>query len=198
MLGKSKLLETIAPLNRGLLATPEDRQAILAQIIQLEERNPTPNPTAAPSLLEGDWRLLYTTSQELLGIDRFPLVQLGKVYQSIRLENQRVFNIAELDGIPFLEGIVSVAAQFEIVSEKRLNVQFQRGVFGLGNFLAYRSPSQFIMDFEKRLASKQRFFAADFDIQPRERPGWIDLTYLDTNLRINRGSEGSVFVLIKD
>ena len=198
MLGKSKLLETIAPLNRGLSATPQDRQAILAQIIQLEERNPTPNPTAAPSLLEGDWRLLYTTSQELLGIDRFPLLQLGKVYQSIRLDNQRVFNIAELESIPVLEGIVSVAAQFEIVSERRLNVQFQRGVFGLRNFLAYRSPSQFIMDFEQKLASKQRFFALDFDIQPRERPGWIDLTYLDTNLRINRGSEGSVFVLIKD
>jgi len=198
MLGKSKLLETIAPLNRGLSATPQDQQAILAQIIQLEERNPTPNPTTAPSLLEGDWRLLYTTSQELLGIDRFPLLQLGKVYQSIRLDNQRVFNIAELEGIPLLEGIVSVAAQFEIVSEKRLNVQFQRGVFGLRNFLAYRSPSQFIMDFEQKLAQKQRFFAIDFDIQPRERPGWIDLTYLDTNLRINRGSEGSVFVLIKD
>ena len=58
MLGKSGLLEAIAGKNRGLLATEADRQQILAAIAQLEDRNPTPRPTEALDLLDGNWRLL--------------------------------------------------------------------------------------------------------------------------------------------
>lgn len=198
MLGKTDLLETIATSNRGLAASPMEKQAILAKIRHLEELNPTPNPTTAPSLLDGDWRLLYTTSQELLGIDRFPGLTLGEVYQCIRVAKNQVFNIAQLTGLPLLDGLVTVAAEFEITSPQRLTVQFKRGVLGLQRLLDYQTPSQFIQAFQTKLTTKTRFLALDFDIQPRERAGWIDLTYLDTNLRINRGNEGSVFVLVKD
>jgi PAP_fibrillin len=41
MFGKSALLTAIAGKNRGLLASDTDKQAILAAVAELEERNPT-------------------------------------------------------------------------------------------------------------------------------------------------------------
>ncbi len=190
---KAKLLGAIAGKNRGLLAQELDRVMILEAIAQLEDQNPTPRPTAATDLLEGNWRLLYTTSRELLGIDRVPLFQLGEIYQCLRTATQAVYNIAEIPGLPWLEGLVCVTAQFEGVSERRLSVKFQRSIIGLQRLLGYQSPSQIIDQLEKG----QKFLPIDFKIENREQEGWIDLTYLDESLRINRGNEGSVFVLAK-
>jgi hypothetical protein len=191
MIGKAELLAAIAPTNRGILATPEQKVAILAAATRLEERNPTPEPTAAGARLNGDWRLLYTTSQELLGIDRFPLVDLGQIYQCIRLDSGRVYNIAETQGLPYLEGLVTVVAKFEVVSGRRLNVNFERAVFGLQRLVGYEAPRPWIAKLDEGLRLK----AIDFPIQRREQSGWIDVTYLDDDLRINRGNAGSLFVL---
>lgn len=190
---KAKLLEEIAPQNRGLLASTTDKQAILAAIAQLEDRNPTPEPIAAADLLDGNWRLLYTTSSDLLNIDRLPLFKLGQIYQCIRVKEAKVYNIAEVYGLPFLEGIVSVAARFEPVSNRRVQVKFERSILGLQRFIDYRSPDRLIQGIE----SGKKFTALDFNIDNRDRQGWLDITYLDDDLRIGRGNEGSVFVLTK-
>lgn len=189
---KSDLLAQIANCDRGLLATPREQQAILSAITRLEEYNPTPNPVASP-LLAGDWRLLYTTSRGILGINQIPLFQLGTVYQSIRTADQSVYNIAEVVGIPFLEGIISVAARFSPVSERRVSVQFERFVIGSQKLLGYQTPSQYI----ELLQSPARLLAVDYRISPRDTPGWLDITFLDSDLRIGRGNEGSLFVLTK-
>lgn len=194
MLGKTALLEILAGKNRGLLASASDRQAILAAIAQLEDRNPTPQPTAAAALLEGDWRLLYTTSQELLGIDRVPLARLGQIYQCIRVPDAHIYNIAEVTGPPFLDGIVSVKATFTPVSERRVNVRFERFIVGLQRLINYRSPAEFI----RAIEAGKRFAAIDAQIDPKkEQRGWLEITYLDEDLRIGRGNEGNVFVLSK-
>jgi PAP_fibrillin len=39
--------------------------------------------------------------------------------------------------------------------------------------------------------------AIDFNITNRDQKGWLDITYLDDDLRIGRGNQGSVFVLTK-
>lgn len=193
MLGKAALLEAIAGKNRGLLTTASDRQAILAAIAQLEERNPTPQPLASPEKLEGNWRLLYTTSQDLLRIDQLPLFKLGQIYQYIRAEAARIYNIAEIYGLPYLEGLVSVAAKFEPVSQQRVKVSFERSIIGFQRLLDYQSPNYFI----EQIETGKKFRAIDFSITNREQKGWLDITYLDDDLRIGRGNEGSVFVLTK-
>ena len=193
MIGKSELLEAIAGKNRGLLATAADKQAILSLIAQLEDRNPTPRPVEAAELLEGDWRLLYTSSRGILGIDQLPLFKLGQVYQCIRTKESKVYNIAELYGLPYLEGLVSVAAEYEAVSERRVKVTFKRSLSGLQRLIDYQSPSNFI----EQIESGKKFTALDFPIESREQRGWLDITYLDEDLRIGRGNEGSVFVLTK-
>ena len=193
MLGKSELLEAIAGKNRGLLSTEQDKQAILIAIAQLEDRNPTPRPIEAGDLLDGNWRLLYTTSKGLLYIDQLPLLKLGQIYQCIRVKTQSVYNIAEIYGLPYLEGIVSVVAKFEPVSERRVQVKFERSIVGLQRLISYQSPTDFIQQIE---AGKQ-FTAIDTKLDSSRQQGWLDITYLDTDMRIGRGNEGSVFVLSK-
>jgi hypothetical protein len=190
---KSALLEAIAGKNRGLLATETDKQAILAAVAQLEDRNPTPRPIEAPELLDGNWRLLYTTSGGLLNIDALPLLKLGQIYQCIRAKEAKVYNIAEVYGLPYLEGIVSVTARFTPLSERRVQVQFQRSISGLQRLIGYQTPSEFI----EQIEMGRSFPAIDFNINSENQQAWLDTTYLDNDLRISRGNQGSVFVLTK-
>ena len=191
---KAQLLEAIAGKNRGLLASEIDNVRVLSAIQELEDCNPTPNPIAAKELLEGDWRLLYTTSKGILGLDRFPLFKLGQIYQCIRTAEAKVYNIAEVVGMPFLEGVVSVAAQFEPTSESRVNVMFERSIIGLQRFFNYKSPDSFI----KQIEGGKKFLPLDFSIASRDQKGWLDITYLDNDMRIGRGNEGNVFVLTRE
>jgi hypothetical protein len=193
MIGKSALLDAIAGTNRGLLASPPQKQAILAAIAKLEDHNPTPRPVAAADLLDGNWRLIYTTSKALLNLDGLPLIKLGQIYQCIRVETQSVYNIAEIYGLPYLEGLVSVAANFEPISDRRVQVKFKRSIIGLQRLVGYKSPGDFIQQIE----AGKKFTAIDTAINSDRQQGWLDITYIDHDLRIGRGNEGSVFVLSK-
>lgn len=190
---KNELLSAIAGKNRGLLANEIDKVAILSAIANLEDRNPNANPLERVDLLQGNWRLLYTTSRELLGLNRFPLLQLGEIYQYLQPNTAKVYNIAEIVGIPGLEGLVSVAARFEMVSHKRVNVKFERSILAFQRWIGYKSATEMV----RQIESGKKFFPVDFGIEGRDRQGWLEITYLDEELRINRGNEGSVFVLSK-
>ena len=190
---KAALLEVIAGKNLGSSATDTDKQAILSAIANLEDFNPTPRPLEATDMLDGNWRLLYTTSSELLNLNRIPLTNLSQIYQCIRVGTKRVKNNAEIKGLPFLEGLVSVAAKFEPVSSKRVQVKFERSILGLQRLIDYKYPGSFIEEIE----SGKKFLAIDFPITSNEQQGWLDITYLDNDLRIGRGNQGSVFVLTK-
>ncbi|NBD17319.1 MAG: fibrillin [Cyanobacteria bacterium] len=191
---KTQLLNAIAGKNRGLLAKKEEKASILSAIAQLEVENPTPDPIQHTELLGGNWRLLYTTSQDLLGFDRLPILQAGQIYQYIDPENSKVYNIAEIVGVPFLEGIVSVVAEFTPASEKRVNVEFKRSIIGLQRLLGYQDPEPYI----QALKDGKKFLPFDFPINRNsEQKAWLEITYLDEELRIARGNQGSVFVLAK-
>ncbi|MEH1858296.1 MAG: PAP/fibrillin family protein [Nostoc sp.] len=193
MMAKAALMDAIALTNRGLLATEEQKQAILAAIANLEDFNPTPRPVEASNLLDGNWRLLYTTSKALLNLDRLPLCKLGQIYQCIRVETTSVYNIAEIYGLPYLEGLVSIAAKFEPVSGRRVQVKFERSIIGLQRLIEYNSPVTFIQQIE----AGRKFPGIDVAINSDKQQGWLDITYIDNDLRIGRGNEGSVFVLTK-
>ncbi|MEH2280825.1 MAG: PAP/fibrillin family protein [Nostoc sp.] len=193
MMGKAALIDAIALTNRGLLATPAQKQSILAAIANLEDFNPTPRPVEATNLLDGNWRLLYTTSKALLNLDRLPFCKLGQIYQCIRVETTSVYNIAEIYGLPYLSGLVSIAAKFEPVSERRVQVKFQRSIIGLQRLIEYNSPVTFIQQIE----AGRKFPGIDIAVNSDKQQGWLDITYIDNDLRIGRGNEGSVFILSK-
>lgn len=194
MLEKIELLNAIAPTNRGLLATAAQKQDILAKVAQLEGCNPTPNPLSAADLLHGNWQLLYTTSTELLGIDQFPLLALGNIYQCVRMAQQRIYNLAEIKSV--IGGLVSVTATFEAASDQRVNVRFDRAIFGLQSALGYQNPNQFI-DAMQQTSKFNLLKGIDFTISSNRDPGWLEVTYLDHTMRLGRGNQGSVFVLRK-
>ncbi|MEI6332391.1 MAG: PAP/fibrillin family protein [Pseudanabaena sp. ELA645] len=200
---KANLLNAIAPVNRGLEMSENQRKAIFSAVAYLEELNPTPAPNTTPELLDGDWLLLFTTSQELLGIDRFPLYRLGNIYQCLRVAEAKIFNVAEIKGLPLLSGLVSVCASFTIVSEKRVKVNFERLVAGSQTLLGYRDVHSFIDTLRSPVSgsanpsnkSQKKLLAIDFQIKREDQKGWLETTYLDQDLRIGRGNEGNLFVL---
>lgn len=190
---KANLINAIAPVNRGLQLSENQRKAIFSAVAYLEELNPNSSPNDTPELLDGNWLLLFTTSQELLGIDRFPLYKLGNIYQCLRVAEGKIFNVAEIKGLPLLSGIVSVCANFTVVDEKRVKVNFERLVAGSQNLIGYRNVDSFI----DTLQSPKKLFAIDFQIKREDQKGWLETTYLDQDLRIGRGNEGNLFVLRK-
>ncbi|MEO0405858.1 MAG: PAP/fibrillin family protein [Cyanobacteria bacterium P01_A01_bin.135] len=190
-MSKEALLRAIAGTNRGLLADSQTQREIEQTAAQMESQSPTLEPLSAPEL-SGVWRLLYTTSAELLQIDRFPLFKLGQIYQCLYPDTATVYNIAEVPGLPYLDGIISVAATFTPVSNVRVNVAFNRAVFGLQRLINYQSPAELVA--QMRAGS---LTAIDFPIQRENQQGWLEVTYLDPDLRIGRGNAGSLFILGK-
>ncbi|HBR00189.1 MAG TPA: fibrillin, partial [Cyanobacteria bacterium UBA11691] len=67
------------------------------------------------------------------------------------------------------------------------------GIFGLQRVLGYESPSQMI----EKIQESATFWPFDFPISEENQKGWLDITYLDRDLRINRGNKESVFVLAR-
>jgi hypothetical protein len=194
MSAKTQLLKAIAGRNRGLLAQSSDRQIILDAIDHLEDENPTPQPIES-NLLAGDWRLIYTTNSNLLFIDLPPLVRLGQIYQSVRPATGKLYNIAEvISGFPGLSGLICVSAKFTAVSDKRIDVKFQRWIIGLQNLLDYQSPDELV----EKIESSNGLTALDLPIDEQNQDNWLDITYLDEDLRIGRGHRGNLFVLTKD
>lgn len=190
---KANLINAIASVNRGLKMSENQRKMIFSAITYLEELNPNIAPNKTPDLLDGNWLLLFTTSQELLGIDRFPLYKLGNIYQCLRVSEGKIFNVAEIKGLPLLSGLVSVCANFTVVSEKRVKVDFERLVAGSQSLMGYQDVNSFI----DTLRSPKKLLAIDFQIKRENQKGWLETTYLDQDLRIGRGNEGNLFVLRK-
>ena len=193
---KDTLLQTLNHQRQDhhLWQTPPESVPDLNQLIaDLEAQSPIPSPLDSP-LLIGDWRLVYTTSRGILGLDRIPLTDLGQVYQSIR--GDRVYNVAETKSLLGIEGIVAVAARYVRSGDARVSVTFERSILGLRSIMGYRSVTTFVDSLE----AKSRVWAIDVPIPARDgvAQGWLEVTYLDETLRISRGNEGSIFVLVKD
>ncbi|MCS6960524.1 MAG: PAP/fibrillin family protein [Pseudanabaenaceae cyanobacterium SKYGB_i_bin29] len=187
---KTELLNLLVPLDRGLKVSTNALEQVLSIVSALEKENPNPTPTSDPQLLQGNWRMLFTTSRSLLVFGRLPLSSLGGVYQYIDTDRQQVYNVAEIRSLPLFDSIVSVVADFTILSEKRIGVQFTRSIVGLQTLLGYQNVDRFI----EQLQSGTRLVALDTPITRRGN-SWVDVTYIDDDLRITRGNEGNIFIL---
>lgn len=150
--------------------------------------------------LSGNWRLLYTDAPEITGLANLPLgLALGPVYQLIDVPSGDFENEALITHkLGLVKGDLAVVGTFtsaqigsvnaagkKNVDGNRIDVDFQRLVFSvieLGGF-----PTGSLL---RKVASPTR--AADAP-QPA-----VDITFLDDNLRITRGGDGSLFVLEKE
>ncbi len=193
MIAKAELLAAIAGTNRGVITTEANRSLVLDKVVQLEIQNPIPQPLSERERLSGVWRLIYTTSQDLLGLARLPVIPAGPIYQCIRGQELKLYNVLELQGIPFLEGVICVAARLMPVSERRVQVNFERSILGVKGLMNYASLDTLI----SRLETQSPVAALNFPLNAERSAGWLETTYLDEDLRIGRGNNDSLFVLTR-
>lgn len=169
---KQALLERLAPLDKGrAVANDESKQREIEElIVQVEATNTSQAPGADPNL-SAAWELIYTTSTSILGFDRPSIFQPSRVVQEIDAKNLTARNAEYYKVGPFEILVNSVEAKLAPVSDKRFDVNFTRFVvFG--------------------------FIPIDVEKNDRFR-GWLEVTYLDNDMRISRGNRGSLFVLKK-
>ncbi len=189
---KEALRLAIASLpNKGGL--PQPSPALETAIQALEAVNPTAAPTQAPALLSGLWRTVYTTSRELVTVGRaIPGFHSGGIYQYVDASTGLLCNVAEVDGPGYLGGIVAVRAKLNITSETRANVDFTLSLIGSQTVMNYDRDRflHLLLHYPERLPGLKIKFS-----DKRPQKGWLEITYLDQDLRIGRGNQGSIFVL---
>lgn len=174
---------------------PQSVSAITAITEELEALNPFPQPlSSAGNLLNGAWLLQYSTAREIRSLKRLPLgFQVGKIYQTIDMNNASFENRAWVEHCSgWLSGYVRVTATFEpakeaedLLSDQRINVNFQQRFLGIKRILGIQinwlDPIRVV---EAR--------------NPVGRIPSLKITYIDETMRIGRGGDDSLFILIRD
>ncbi|KAF8071169.1 YPTC6 [Scenedesmus sp. PABB004] len=221
---KAALLDSFYGTERGLAARSEVRAEINELITQLEAKNPTPVPTEMMALLDGSWKLVYTSNSELLAIlalGRLPFVSVGDITQRIDSASASFENAVSL-AAPLSRTTVSTTASFEVRSPKRLQVRFEQGriaspeliadvevpesVSVLGQSLDLSTVRGLLQPVSQGLSgiiSQVGSLLAQspglsFPIASDAASTWLLTTYLDADTRVSRGDGGSVFVLVKE
>eukprot|EP00192_Tetraselmis_astigmatica_P014121 CAMPEP_0117650874 /NCGR_PEP_ID=MMETSP0804-20121206/1777_1 /TAXON_ID=1074897 /ORGANISM="Tetraselmis astigmatica, Strain CCMP880" /LENGTH=315 /DNA_ID=CAMNT_0005456785 /DNA_START=70 /DNA_END=1017 /DNA_ORIENTATION=- len=221
---KAALLDSLFGTERGLTASAETRAEINELLAQLEAQNPTPCPNEAMELLDGEWKLVYTSNSELMALlaaNNLPLVTIGDITQSIDGATQTVVNKVQVT-VPFSSTTVAAQAKVEVRSPKRLQVKFQQGTIStptitenldipasaniLGQTVDLRPLEEAFKPLERNLAGVasqlQNLLSQSpdlsFPIESENAQTWLITTYLDQDTRVSRGDMGSVFILVKD
>jgi hypothetical protein len=182
------VISKLAGTDRGIFGLDSALRAqIHALIEQAEALSPIPEPTIDNALLiDGTWRLLYTTLT-ILGRKRARLalatsskpgfVELGDMYQIIDSKQGESRNVVGFNVMVGGSGTFKVTADYKVVSESRVDVQTKSIVL---------EPTKL----EKLLGSNLSLLSEIFD-----PTGYLDVTYLDGQMRIGRDHAGNIFVL---
>lgn len=221
---KAALLDSFWGTGRGLTASSETRAEINELITQLEAVTPTPNPTEAMDMLDGVWKLVYTSNSELmalLALGKLPLITIEDITQTVQAYGSTVTNSLTITA-PFSRTAFSTTASIEVRSPKRLQLRFERGTISTPELITdlelpdtvsvmgqtvdlsaaksalapVRSAGQGVAEQIASIVRQQPDL--NIPIANERAQTWLLTTYLDDTLRINRGDGGSVFVLVKE
>ena len=157
----------------SILQRTPNNPSIAERVSALEQSHPA-DLSRDSALLEGVWDLRWSSSSQ-------PWLR-----QAPWLENLQVLDPAQKRGCNLLRlrgplgaiGAISVQADLEVINEKRVEVKFRKGGWlgpslpGIGQFKLLREVEQSF-------------------------PAWLDITFLDEELRICRGNAGTTFALLR-
>jgi len=218
---KGELISALVGVGRGADAGLGKRAAIEEAQANLE--SVSGSAIDIKGALEGKWKLLYTTSLDLLPIFWFGMTNLtsvGDIYQQFDAPDENgkgsVKNIISAGLPPFLEDYsgltLTVSASYEVVSPRQITLRFQEAEVGelalsdLGKTLLAPAilprgfPNfrlmQLIQDFRASAP-----LATPFDSVTRNAVGnpTLLLTYLDDTLLIGRALPGGgIYMLEKE
>lgn len=195
---KSELLACIEPFHAGSGCQPHavEMKRLLALIHDLEEQNP-PNLEAGFSRIAGMWKCIFTTSRFVLGLDRIPAVQRSAIYQKVIVhadgKTGHYFNIAELSRGGMVRGACGEYASIQLSGAEPGRVDVQYHWF----YFAFRVLSRY-EGHESLSDGLETGHAPRLIRLPFHKAGWQSIAYLDDDLRIVRGSEGGLFVLVNE
>ena len=195
---KSDLLAYLKPFHVGSGRAPNagEMKFLEALIRDLAGENPTPNLDTAFSSIAGMWKCIFTSSRFVLGLDRLRVARLSAVYQNVIVhpdgKTGHYFNIAEMSRAGTVRGACGEYASIQPSRGKpgRLDVQYHWFYFAVRMLSVYEGHKSMSDRLEMgRLPRHVRL--------PFKKEGWQSHIYLDDDLRIVRGSEGGLFVLVR-
>lgn len=182
------VITEVAGTSRGIFGMDdEERSAIENAIIRVENDNPVADCTRDnAAVAHGEWRLLYTTL-EILGKRRIKLgvstplkqglVQLGEFVQVIDSQQSKTNNVVHFNVMGQVEGTFSIFASYEVESEQRVRVEMEATEL---------QPESL----KKLLGKNEKLLTKIFN-----PTGFLDITYIDNELRIGRDDKGQIFIL---
>lgn len=193
--------------------SPEAQAAFDAAVAELERSGRgVKAPTASP-LIEGRWRLLYTSrpgsaspiQRTFTGVDSF------SIFQEILFQGEdvpRVNNVVEFGaaGTLKVEAEASTDARPLPGFTPRSGAGLPFGIMGVSS-TAPPAEKDMRIDFQFDKAAfrfKALPFAIPYPVPFKllcdERKGWLDVTYMspDGKFRLSRGNKGTLFVLVKE
>jgi hypothetical protein len=226
---KTNLLRLCATCDRGFAATKEDNANIADIISSLKFLSPNNNPTRglypnnnmSPSndegddndvpVLEGIWKLAYTTAYDVLSLNGSPLYQLQGIYQVIRSDGNSA-NVIDL--APRMQTLLPISIANRITSSTRAIV---------GTTSYARSNTRVGLSFTSVQLKPISLFGVELKNFPISVPslkinlpqfglisdsekntnnnssGYFDIEYLDEDcLIISQNQPGGVFVSFRD
>ena len=204
---KSKLMEILGTTDGNM--TDESK----AIIESLEQANPVAAPASKPDLYDGHFQLLNSTMQGVLYRGAFITlgratfnafqpsslqIQMHEVYNDVGVREPDAYDLAleftiAQEGVPPLEGVIVNNARFEQEGSDRLSIVFLRST------LRPRNPERDLDAWLKIFKDSSIGMDEQGTFQKSLPPakGWLDITYLDKDMRITRGNHGAVVVVKK-
>ncbi|MBW4567771.1 MAG: PAP/fibrillin family protein [Tolypothrix carrinoi HA7290-LM1] len=193
---KKELISISTATDIGFNSTLTIKQQIETLAESLEVLNPTVEPTSFMELVQGRWQLLYSTfgleretTLQRLSFGKLPnvTVNVTGIFQEVYLDGQQYINLIEFTVGSDVKGIAAVTGRYRVEDSKRLNIDFlETSVKSASNDLDVSTFRSCLgIDSQSALESKLDF------------SGWSDITYLDENLRLMRGNNQNLYVLVR-
>ncbi|GLT44038.1 hypothetical protein SLA2020_179560 [Shorea laevis] len=181
---KTDLYKALNGINRGIFGVPSAKKSEIEDLVkQLESQNPTPDPTLNLDKVDGCWKLVYSTIT-ILGSKRTKLglrdfISLGDFLQTIDVQKSKAVNVIKFNarGLNFLNGKLTVEASFKIASKSKVDISYDSSTI---------TPDQLMNMFKKNYDLLLAIFNPE---------GWLEITYIDDDMRIGRDDKGNTFIL---
>ena len=194
-LAKTRLLAACEAAAMGREA--DRRDLVLDAITAVESLNPTARPHEAPELLSGCWRLVYTTSDSILGTTRLRPMrpQLDRILQSIDAASLSAKNEEwVLSGALKNQVKAECVSTASILTEAATCSHAPRAALSLLSLIALEHP----LRPPHRLTPRDDGRTVDVQFKqfgigwlrvpaPASARGILETTYLDESLRVSRG-----------
>mmetsp|Transcript_26726 Transcript_26726/g.43675 ORF Transcript_26726/g.43675 Transcript_26726/m.43675 type:complete len:341 (+) Transcript_26726:124-1146(+) len=209
---KQYLIDLVSTIkDRGLGASPEDRLIVEEAVAELQSYNPYPFPTDNMGLLNGKWRLLWTSDRRILATLRaaknlkvtgFEIEDIIIKIDGDRLTGDGIALLKLLDGR--VKATARVAVKYTKDTGKRLSETYDKAVIedvavieGFEDLVPATFPlasmlTQALRTLESNVFQPDRKLEVPLSNRYARK---LLLSYLDQDLLIARSSTGSVDVL---